>query len=164
MCLYTYLFNGDILKKTKLFFINGFILTFNSFITKCIGMAFNIYISNKIGSEAIGVFGLLMSVYMLAIVLSTSGFNLSCTRIVSEEISNNRISHVLKTLRHCIFFSLILGIGSSIIILLSSNIISQHFLNNVISSTPIRLIAIGLPFISISSILHRFLIRNSQTF
>ncbi len=50
-----------------------------------IGMFFNVYISNKIGTEAIGVFQLIMSVYMFTITLANSGINLATVRIVSEQ-------------------------------------------------------------------------------
>ena len=52
-----------LLKRTKKFIINGFILTITALITRSISMVFNIYVSNKIGSEAVGVFSLVMSVH-----------------------------------------------------------------------------------------------------
>ena len=52
---------------------------------RTIGMFFNVYISNKIGTEAIGIYQLIMSVYMFAITLANSGINLATTRIVSEQ-------------------------------------------------------------------------------
>ena len=55
------------MKRTKKFIINGFILTITALITRSISMVFNIYVSNKIGSEAVGVFSLVMSVYMFFI-------------------------------------------------------------------------------------------------
>ncbi len=44
--------------------MNGLILTITSIIMRTVSMAFNIYVSNKIGAEAIGLFGLVMSVYL----------------------------------------------------------------------------------------------------
>ena len=84
------------MRKTKIFFINSFILTITSFILKCIGMGFSLYVSNKIGAEAVGAFSLVMSVYMFAITLATSGLSLACTCIVSEEFSKNNFNNGLK--------------------------------------------------------------------
>jgi len=56
----------------KLFIINGILLTCTSVIMRLVGMAFGVYISKKIGSEAVGVFGLIMSVYMFSITVATS--------------------------------------------------------------------------------------------
>ena len=62
-------------------------LTATSFLLQTIGLFFNVYISNKIGSESVGVFQLLMSVYTFFITFALSGINLSCMRIISEEIA-----------------------------------------------------------------------------
>ena len=56
----------------KLFIFNGILLTSTSIIMRLVGMAFGIYISKKVGSEAVGVFGLIMSVYMFSITVATS--------------------------------------------------------------------------------------------
>ena len=72
------------LRKLKVFLINGIVLTATSFLLQTIGLFFNVYISNKIGSESVGV---LMSVYTFFITFALSGINLSCMRIISEEIA-----------------------------------------------------------------------------
>ena len=74
--------NGDNLKRTEKFLINGTVLTITALFTRSISMVFNIYVSNKIGSEAVGVFSLVMSVYMFFITLATSGLSLACTYLV----------------------------------------------------------------------------------
>ena len=52
--------------------IKVFILTLTSLLMRTISMFFGIYISKKIGTQAVGVFGLIMSVYMFFITLATS--------------------------------------------------------------------------------------------
>lgn len=123
---------------------------------KSIGMAFNIYVSNRIGSEAVGTFSLVMSVYMLFVTFATSGLSLACTCIVSEEFANGNFVNGLKAVRSCIFFSLLLGLGSSILIILFSNIISVYWLKSMVSYIPLCLISIGLPFIGLSSVLNGY--------
>lgn len=136
--------------------MNGIILTITAFFMKSIGMLFNLYISNKIGSEAVGVFSLVMSVYIFAITLATSGLSLACTCIVSEQFAQKNFLNGLKAVKSCLFFSLLLGLGSGFLILIFSNTISQNWLTSMVSCIPIYLIAIGLPFISISSVLNGY--------
>lgn len=152
----TYLFNGDILKKTKIFFINGIILTLTSLVMKSIGMVFSLYVSNKIGSEAIGIFSLVMSVYMFLVVVATSGLNIACTCIVSEQFAKSNFLDGLKAVKSCILFGLLLGIGTSFIVLIFANIISKIWLKSMISSIPLYIISIGLPFISMSSVINGY--------
>ena len=148
--------NGDNLKRTEKFLINGTVLTITALFTRSISMVFNIYVSNKIGSEAVGVFSLVMSVYMFFITLATSGLSLACTYLVSQQFAKNNYIEGLKAVRGCNLFGLLLGIGSSILIILFSNIISTNWLNNRVSPIPFYLIAVGLPFIAISSVINGY--------
>lgn len=138
-------------KKSKLFLINGTILTGTALLMKFALLVFNIYISNQIGSEAVGVFSLVMSVYLFFITVSTSGLNIAVTVIVSEKFAINKEKTAIKTIRTCIFFSLLLGICAGCMIILLSNFITKNFLHNMVSSKPLFYIAIGLPFIGMSS-------------
>lgn len=119
-------------------------------------MAFNLYVSNKIGSEAVGAFSLVMSVYMFATTLATSGLSLACTCIVSEQFAKGNFFDGLKAVKSCIIFSLLLGLGSSFLVILFSNVISQNWLKSMVSCVPLYLIALGLPFISVSSVINGY--------
>lgn len=56
----------------KVFILNGILLTATSFVMRMVGMCFGIYISKKVGAEALGIFQLIMSVYMFSITVATS--------------------------------------------------------------------------------------------
>lgn len=145
-----------ILRKSKIIFINGFFLTLSTLFVRGLGLVFNIYISGKIGSEALGIFTLVMSVYSFFITLANSGISLATTCIVSEEIAKNKPSNVPKVMRICILLSVFIGTCASILIILSSDFIAKTLLNSVINSLPLYFIAIGLPAISISSCINGY--------
>lgn len=123
---------------------------------KSIGMLFNLYIANKIGSEAIGVFSLVMSVYLFFVTLATSGLSLATTNIVAEQFTKKKFWDGLKAVKSCLLFGCFLGLGSSFLVLVFSNTIVSIFLKFMVSSLPLYLIAIGLPFIAISSVLNGY--------
>lgn len=141
------------MRKAKLFFINGIILTSTSLAMRGIGLIFNIYVANKVGSEAIGIFSLLMSVYSFAITVATSGIGIACTCIVSEEFAKKNYENGLKAVKTSILFAILLGISSSILIILFAPLISSTWLKNSVSEIPIYLISLGLPLISVSSVI-----------
>lgn len=138
-------------EKSKLFFINGTILTLTALTMRFATLIFNIYISNQIGTEAVGVFSLVMAVYLFFITVATSGLNIAVTVIVSEKFAINKEKIGIKAIRTCIFFSLLLGIISGGLILLFSSFITDKCLHNMVSSKVLFYIAIGLPFIAMSS-------------
>lgn len=139
------------LSKIKVFLFNGLLLTLTSLFLKSIGMFFGIYISNKIGTEAVGVYGLVMSVYMLFITLASSGTNLAASRLVSEQMAYNSNSGIKLAIKKCITYSLIMGLLSFLLLFTFSSFISTYWLHGKISSMPLKIIAISLPFLSVSS-------------
>ena len=139
------------MKVLKIFILNTIILLLSSVILQIINMFFSIYISNTIGEEAVGVFTLVMSVYMFGITLASAGINISATRVVSEELASNNELGAKKAAQRCVLFSLLFGLSASIIFFVSADFITIHCLHNKISKNVIYLICIALPFISMSS-------------
>ena len=144
------------MKTLKIFVLNTIILLFSSILLQVINMFFNIYISNTIGEEAVGVFSLVMSVYTFGITLASAGINISATRVVSEELACKNEVGAKKAARRCIFFSLIFSVCASIIFFIFADFITIHCLHNRISKNVIYLICVALPFISMSSAINGY--------
>ena len=75
------------MKRFKVFLLNTIILVASSFILKSIGVSFGIFISNRIGKEAAGIFQLVMSIYLFTITVASSGINFATTKLVAEELA-----------------------------------------------------------------------------
>ena len=144
------------MKTLKIFILNTIILLISTILLQIIQMFFSIYISNTIGEEAVGIFSLVMSVYMFGITLASAGINISATRIVSEEIACQNDFGAKKAARKCIFFSLVFSICASLMFFMSADFITAHCLHNRISKNVIYLICIALPFISMSSAINGY--------
>lgn len=144
------------LKKIKFFLVNGFILTCTSLILRTIGMFFNVYISNEIGSESVGVFELVMSVYFFFVTFSLSGINLACVRIVSEELAYGNDKNIKSATRKCLLFSLVFGLFSALVLFIFAPYISSTFLHNKVSCFPFYVISLSLPFVSMSSCINGY--------
>ena len=144
------------MKKAKIFFINGIILTITALVMRGIGLVFNIYVANKVGAEAIGIFSLIMSVYNFAITVATSGIGIACTCIVSEEFAKGNYTNGIKAVKTSITFAILLGIIASIIVILFAPIISDTWLKNMVSEIPLYFISVGLPLIAVSSVINGY--------
>lgn len=141
------------MRKLKVFLINGIVLTATSFLLQTIGLFFNVYISNKIGSESVGVFQLLMSVYTFFITFALSGINLSCMRIISEEIAKGFSGNTKKAMKYCLAYSLLFGGLAGVLLFIFTPFISTNWLHNKISFTPLYIISFSLPFLALSAAL-----------
>lgn len=143
-------------KKSKLFLVNGTLLTFTALLIKLVTLIFNIYVTNKIGTEAIGVFSLIMAIYLLFFTIATSGLNVAVTIIVSEKFATNKDKIAIKTIRTCILFSLLLGISSSVLMIVFSDLLVKLCLHCTISSKPLFYISASLPFSAMSSCIYSY--------
>ena len=84
--------------------MNAMIMTATSLLMNGIGVWFNVYISNRLGAQGMGVFQLLMSVYAFAVTFATSGISLAATRLVAEETARPGGS-AATPVRGCLFFA-----------------------------------------------------------
>ena len=139
------------MKKIKNFILNSLILLVSSIILQIIGMFFNVYISNKIGSEAVGIFTLVMSVYLFGIALANSGINIASTRVISEELACDNIPGAKIATKKCIIISLITGLIASLIFFVFCDFIVINCLHNKVSHKVIYTLCVALPFISMSN-------------
>lgn len=144
------------MRKAKRFLINTVILTITSSFLGFIGVSFNVYISNTISNEALGIYQLIMSVYMFSITIATSGINLASTRIVAEELAKGSYSGAKKALKQCVFYSLTLGVLACILLSLFAPIIARYWLHNKITPLPFYIASVSLPFISVSSAINGY--------
>jgi len=144
------------LEKIKLFLFNTIIIVIGSIVLRVIGIYFGVYVSNRIGTELVGVFGLVMSVYMFGITLATSGINLASTRVISEELALGNTHNINKVTKKCIYISLISGIVTSFIFYINCDFIVSKCLHNRIDKTVIYVLCLALPLISMSSAINGY--------
>ena len=148
----TYILMVILLKRRlKYFFFNSLLIVISSLILQIIKLSFNIYISNKITPEALGVFQLIMVTYYFGITLSSSGINISCMRVVSEEYALGNFDGIKKASKKCINISIILSSIASFIFYINSDFIVYKCFQNKVSSNIVYLICFALPLISVSS-------------
>ncbi len=123
----------------------------SSLILQVLRTIFNIYVSNKISAEALGVFQLIMATYYFGITLASSGINISCMRIVSEEFAFGNDYGVRKSSKKCLYIAVLLSFIASFFFYKNANLIVRFCFKNKVGPNIVHLICIALPLISISS-------------
>ena len=144
------------MRKLKLFIINSIILTASALLIRTIGIFYNVYISNRIGAEAVGLFQIVMSVYLFAITLASSGINLASNKIVAEELTKNNKSGAKVALKKCILLSLLLSTIAGALLSSLAGPIAKYLLHAKVSPVCFYFIALGLPFISMSAAINGY--------
>lgn len=141
----------------KLSFVQGaFILTVANLISRVLGFIFRIVLSNKIGSEGMGIYQLVIPVYMTALSITTGSISITVSRLVAQ--STSRGSH--QYTRRIISLSMMLIITVSLIItgtiLFFSDYISTNILNDERTLIPIIVFAPALFIISSSAVIRGY--------
>ena len=140
----------------KKFIANGLCLTLTSLLLRWVGVLFNTYISNNLGSEGMGVYTLVQNVFSFAVTFACSGINLGATRIISESIANNDFYGVKKSLKICIIYSLFFSVTSLLLTYGLSEYIGNKILGDARTVKSIKILALSLPFISLSSVFNGY--------
>lgn len=144
-----------LINRAKKYFLNALILSCASLILRAIGVAFNARISSYIGSAGMGLLTLTAGIYGFAITFACSGINLAVVRLVSSDLAKGG-GRIAKTMRAAVCYCLFFSISASVILFSFSGLIGGAILGDSRVIPSIRLFAISLPAISISSAINGY--------
>lgn len=140
-------------KHAKQIFWNAMLLTAATLLMRTVGVSFQVYVSNRAGAEAMGLFSLMSGVYGFALTLATSGIHLGVTHIVVDAIGKNEQERIGPAMRRAVLYALIFGIGAAALLTIFAEPIGYHWLKDGRTVSSLRLFGITLPFIALSSAL-----------
>lgn len=130
------------------FLLQGIALTAFSLFFRITNIGYRAYLSGKIGAEGMGLYQLIFSVFLLTITLSTSGISLAVTRMVTAAIAANRRCTVRSVVTQCFLFCLTVSCTIAVLLLCFSDFAAAHILGNAGAAPSLRILALGLPFMS----------------
>jgi stage V sporulation protein B len=139
------------MKRAKKFFLNAIILTAASLLMRSVGVTFNVYLAGKIGPSGMGLFQLIMSVYSFGVTVSLSGIGLAATRVVTEELARGSQAGAKKAMFKCIGYSLVFGLAAAVLLFFGAPYIGSLVLHDMRIVWPLRVLALGLPFLAMTS-------------
>lgn len=152
---------GNRVKKT-VFIKNALILTASSLILRFVGIIFKVWLAQKIGSEGIGLYQLIFSVYVLAATFATSGICTAVTRLIAEELALGTKKGTLKILRRSIELTLIIAAVSVAVVFFGAEFIADRFLGDMRAVPALKILPLSLPFMGISSCLRGYFIARRR--
>ena len=130
--------------KTRIFFLNALALTLTALFMRGIGVAFNVYVSNRAGSEAMGLYSLLGGVYGFSITLATAGINLGTTRLVSGAMGLGDGELAKRSVRRALLVCTLTGTVATALLLILSPAIAVGILGDARAIRPLRFLSLSL--------------------
>ena len=92
----------------KKLFNNTLMLTLTAFIMRTVSVSFNVYLTNKIGAQGIGLFELINAVYATAVTFSVAGIRLASMRLVADSMALGR-SNQRCIMNRCLLYGFLCG-------------------------------------------------------
>ena len=132
----------------KSLFKTVFIIIFFTGITRLFGFIFRIWLSRTIGAEALGIYQISFSVFMVLLTLVSSGIPLIISRLTAKHIANKDKKAEYQTLTTAIVISLILSLVICAIVLIFQKPISHIFADE----TCMAILLMLLPALVFSSV------------
>ncbi len=139
--------------RTRRFFLNAISLTATALIMRAVSVIFNVYISNAAGSEAMGLFSLLGSIYAFSITVATAGINLGVTRLVSDAIAIDDVKGAKRSATVAIAVCSVTGAIAGILLFYLAPLLGEKLLGDIRAVRPLRVLALTLVPVAISSCL-----------
>ena len=140
------------MRKRQQYFKNALIMSSTSLLLRAMGIFFQAYLVGRIGSSGVGLYQLVLSVYVLGITFASSGIGLATTRLVSEEMGKTNLAGAKAALRKCLAYGISFGLAASVLLFLNASHLAAWWLGDVRVTNPLRILSFALPFISMSSV------------
>jgi len=141
------------MNRLKRFAANAAIMGGVSIFMRIISVSFNAYAANAVGAQGIGIYSLIMSAYVFAVTVATSGINLAVTRLVSEELGKGNSKAAIAAMKKCVTYSIFFGSLSALALFAFARPIGTHLLGDERTVLSLKALAFSLPFIALSNVL-----------
>ena len=139
--------------RRKKLIINALVMTFSTIIFGFVAMFFRVYLSKKIGTEGMGLYQLIMSVYIMSITFSSAGIRIAITRLVAEQVGRGNKKAIKSIVNKGCIYSLFFSLITSVILFYGAEYISLNFLNDKRAISSLKILSYSIPFIGVSSCL-----------
>ena len=143
------------MSNAKRLLFNTVLLTITSFVIRTVFVSFNVYLTNKIGADGIGLYELISSVYAMAITFSVAGIRLAAMRLVADNITLKKYSDRL-IIRRCLLYSFICGTIIAAIMMGAANLIGEKWIGDFRSVPSLKILSLSLPFASMAAALNGY--------
>lgn len=127
-------------------------MTAFSLINKLLGVFLRLYLASRIGSEGMGLYQLIMSVYTMFSTFATAGFTLSVSRLVAEKEERSRSDGKLL-MNNAFKASAMISAAATVLMLILADVIAINLLGDGRCASPLRILALSMPFMALAACL-----------
>lgn len=132
------------MKTKRQYFLNALLLTVVTLLMRTVTVSFNVYVSNRVGAEAMGLLSLVGGVYGFAVTLATSGIHLATVRTVAERMERTGGRENGRCVAACLAYATCFGLLATLLLFGFAGPIGTHLLRDARTVRALRVLALSL--------------------
>ena len=136
------------MSKRRTYLHNAALLTGSGLVLRALGMGFRIVLAAYLGSEGMGLYQLILALYMVFVSFATAGVNVASARLAAQSLA--RGSGVAETLRGLCITALGFGTAAMLAQSVLAGPCARYLLHDVRAETALLILAPSLPFMAVS--------------
>ena len=138
----------------KLTYIQGaFILTITNLITGSLSFIYRVFLTRAIGSEGVGVYQLVLPLYLLFITLVSGGITTAVSKLIAEQAPGSNYRNMYKIIKICGITIGIWSLALCTFIFFNSEYLAKYVLKDNRTFLSIMVFTPAIFFISLSAVL-----------
>ena len=150
--------------KQQTLITSTILLTVSSLLVRTIGMISMILLTKVLGSEGVGIYHLMMSLYMTAVIFASAGLSASVSRMVAEELGRRSEGNIHKIMKTAFCIALISGFIAALSLFFAAPYLTNYFIHDKSLTNALRFLSLSIPFIACSSCFKGYFYAIRKTF
>ena len=144
------------MKTKRQYFLNALLLTLVALLMRTVSVSFNVYVSNRVGAEAMGLLALIGGLYGFAVTLATSGIHLATVRTVAQRLERTGGAENGRCLASCLRYAAFFGTLSTLLLFSLARPLGVHVLGDTRTVRALYMLALTLLPIALTSVLNGY--------
>lgn len=141
---------------------NAAVLTVSSIILRFVGIIFKVWLAGRIGSEGVGLYQLVFSLFVLAGAFTQSGLPTAVTRLVAGETALGSRDGVGKIMSLTFRINLILSAVTAVVLFFGAELLGTLIIADSRAALSIRIISVSVFFMGVSSVIRGYFIARRK--
>lgn len=129
------------------------LLTAANLFMRLTSIAFNVFLTERIGAGGLGLLQLISTVSVFAIMVGTSGIRVSAMCLAAEEFGRRRRGGVRQAMGICLRWGLAVSAAVGLLLFLAARPIAARLLGDGDAALSLRIMALFLPFACLSGVM-----------
>ncbi|MDR1914814.1 MAG: stage V sporulation protein B [Clostridiales bacterium] len=149
--------------KKRSIVTGALILTGAGVITRVLGFVYRIYMSNIMGAEGMGLYQLIMPVYMLAWSIACSGFNTAISKLIAQEHAKHEYGNMGVILKQSVLITSAVGLLLTVCLYFGATSIAVYFFKDMRTILALQILSLAFPFMAAGTCVRGYFLGLQET-